>query len=78
MNHSKNPLHGIKLADVLTTLVDKYGWQELAKKVNINCFDHEPSIKSCLKFLRQVKYEWARLKVENVYIELKESEKEKE
>ena len=65
---ANNPLHGIKLADILESLVEKYGWKELGLKININCFNNDPSIKSCLKFLR--KTPWARDKVENLYIRM--------
>lgn len=68
---SNNPLHGITLEKLLTELVDCYGWDELARRINIRCFANDPSIKSCLKFLR--KTAWARQKVENLY--LKGSEK---
>ena len=61
-----NPLHGVKLADVMEFLVDKYGWKELALKININCFKSNPTIKSCLKFLRRT--QWARDKVEALYL----------
>ncbi len=64
-----NPLHGVKLADVMEFLVDRYGWKELALKININCFKSNPTIKSCLKFLR--KTEWARDKVEDLYLKTK-------
>ncbi len=64
--HSNNPLHGIKLKDMLHSLVEKYSWEELGTKININCFTSNPSIKSCLTFLR--KTPWARTKVENLYI----------
>ena len=63
---ANNPLHGIKLADMLETLVEKYGWEELGEKINIRCFTHDPSIKSSLKFLR--KTPWAREKVEQLYL----------
>ena len=63
-----NPLHGVKLINILELLVEHYGWEQLAMKVNINCFKKDPSIKSCLKFLR--KTQWARDKVEQLYIEL--------
>jgi len=63
-----NPLHGVKLANILELLVEHYGWEQLAMKININCFKKDPSIKSCLKFLRKTK--WARDKVEQLYIEL--------
>ena len=61
-----NPLHGIKLVDILDYLVLKYGWEELGKTINIRCFTHDPSIKSSLKFLR--KTPWAREKVEQLYL----------
>ena len=63
-----NPLHGVKLINILELLVEHYGWEHLAMKININCFKKDPSIKSCLKFLR--KTQWARDKVEQLYIEL--------
>lgn len=61
-----NPLHGITLEKILTELVEYYGWQELGSRITINCFTHDPSIKSSLNFLR--KTEWARKKVENLYV----------
>jgi uncharacterized protein (DUF2132 family) len=63
-----NPLHGVKLADIVERLVDEYGWEELGMKINIRCFNFDPSIKSSLKFLR--KTPWAREKVEQLYIKL--------
>jgi len=65
-NKSNDPLHGVKLADILETLVEKYGWEKMAKQVNINCFKNEPSIKSSLTFLR--KTPWAREQVEKFYL----------
>lgn len=62
-----NPLHGVKLLNVLEFLVEYYGWERLAMKVNINCFKSDPTIKSSLKFLR--KTQWARDKVEKLYLE---------
>ena len=61
-----NPLHGIKLVDILNHLVDIYSWEELADKININCFKSNPSIKSSLTFLRRTP--WAREKVEQLYL----------
>lgn len=61
-----NPLHGVKLVDMLEHLVDQYGWDELGDRISIRCFKYDPSIKSCLKFLR--KTPWARTKVENLYL----------
>lgn len=67
MDDNKN-LHGIKLITILEFLVEHYGWEELAAKININCFKNNPSIESSLKFLR--KTQWARDKVEQLYIKL--------
>ena len=75
---SNDPLHGVKLVDILEQLVDAYDWPELARQINIRCFNNQPSIKSCLKFLRRTP--WARHKVEQLYLhllELHESRKEK-
>jgi uncharacterized protein (DUF2132 family) len=63
-----NPLHGITLKHIVTALEEHYGWAELAKQIPINCFAHDPSIKSSLTFLR--KTPWAREKVEALYIQL--------
>jgi uncharacterized protein (DUF2132 family) len=51
---------------MLTRLVERYGWAELAKRIPIRCFYHEPSIKSSLKFLRRTP--WARQSVEDLYL----------
>ncbi|WP_139539889.1 VF530 family DNA-binding protein [Klebsiella spallanzanii] len=67
MQHAKDPLHGITLEALLNALVAKYGWAELAKRININCFKSDPSIKSSLKFLRRTP--WARKEVEELYID---------
>jgi uncharacterized protein (DUF2132 family) len=61
-----NPLHGVTLEMVVRNLVDHYGWDGLAQRIDINCFKSDPSIKSSLKFLR--KTQWARDKVESLYI----------
>ncbi|MFT6845047.1 MAG: hypothetical protein ACJAUV_001237 [Flavobacteriales bacterium] len=61
-----NPLHGVKLADIMDYLVTYYGWEELGSIINIGCFNNNPSLKSSLKFLRKTM--WAREKVENLYL----------
>lgn len=62
----QDPLHGITLKMVLTQLEQKYGWEELGKRITIKCFTNDPSINSSLKFLR--KTPWARDKVETLYL----------
>jgi uncharacterized protein (DUF2132 family) len=64
--NKKNPLHGIKLQEILESLVERYGFQGLSERVNVRCFLINPTISSCLKFLR--KTPWARTKVEELYI----------
>ncbi len=61
-----NPLHGKTLEAILVFLVDRYGWEDSGEIININCFRFDPSIKSCLTFLR--KTPWARKKVEDLYL----------
>ena len=64
-----NPLHGVKLVEILDYLVDFYGWEILGQRIDINCFNSNPSIKSSLKFLRRT--QWARDKVEQLYLDTK-------
>lgn len=61
-----NPLHGLTLETILNELVATYGWDELGRRVDIRCFNHEPSIASSLKFLRRTP--WAREQVESLYL----------
>lgn len=67
MQRSNDPLHGITLQKIVEQLVEFYGFATLAELININCFRDNPSVKSSLTFLR--KTEWARKKVEALYIE---------
>ncbi|HAZ54788.1 MAG TPA: DUF2132 domain-containing protein [Franconibacter helveticus] len=68
MHASKDPLHGVTLEALVTALVNRYGWEELARRININCFKNDPSVKSSLKFLRRTP--WARKEVEALYIDM--------
>jgi len=69
---ANDPLHGITLEKLLTALVEHYGWEELGRRIDIRCFNFDPSLSSSLKFLR--KTPWARTKVEALYVEFKRSE----
>ena len=51
-----NPLHGITLQMMLEHLVRTYGWEEMDRRVRINCF-HDNR-----------KTDWARKKVEELYL----------
>ena len=62
----RNPLHGVTLEAIVRALEAHYGWEELARKIPIRCFSHDPSVNSSLKFLR--KTPWAREKVESLYL----------
>ena len=67
MDQKNNPLHGKRLDDIIEALVLYYGgWEGLGREINIKCFNENPSLKSSLKFLR--KTDWARTKVEELYI----------
>lgn len=61
-----NHLQNMTLEKILEFLVAEYGWEALAEDIRINCFTHDPSIKSSLVFLRRTP--WARKKVEELYV----------
>lgn len=63
-----NPLHGVKLEQIVTELQERYGWEYMGYNINIRCFKENPSVKSSLKFLRRTP--WARAKVEAMYLEM--------
>ena len=63
---ANNPLHGITLKMIITSLVAHYGWQRLGEKIPLACFTKNPTINSSLKLLRR--NQWARQKVENLYL----------
>lgn len=60
----------MKLAQILERLVEHYGWEYLAERVNIRCFRYNPTMKSSLGFLRKMR--WAREHVEDIYLEMLE------
>ncbi|MEZ4318603.1 MAG: VF530 family protein [Myxococcota bacterium] len=62
----RNPLHGITLKTILEELVARHGFPALAEKIDIRCFQNDPSVASSLKFLRRTP--WAREKVERLYL----------
>ena len=61
-------MEGVTLEQILTELHAKYGWESLAEKIRIRCFQENPSVMSSLKFLRRTP--WARTKVERLYVKL--------
>lgn len=68
-----NPLHGIKLEQIITDLEVHYGWEYMGHQINIRCFTQDPSVKSSLKFLRRTP--WARTKVERMYLNMLKNRK---
>jgi hypothetical protein len=68
-----DPLHGVTLEHILTTLVEHYEWSGLAERIDIRCFKSDPSIKSSLTFLRRTP--WAREKVERLYVKLQRTKR---
>jgi uncharacterized protein (DUF2132 family) len=63
-----NPLHGIKLKQIVEDLVKYYGWEQLSYHIDINCFKNDPSVKSSLVFLRR--HQWARDEVEALWVDV--------
>lgn len=61
-----SPLHGLSAETMLTELVEFYGWKVLDAAIDLKCFRIQPTIPSCLTFLK--KAEWARNRVEDFYL----------
>lgn len=68
----RDPLHGVTLQYIVQHLHDEYGWDELARRIPVKCFQSNPSVTSSLKFLR--KTPWAREQVETEYVRLSRRE----
>ena len=66
IDYKNNPLHGVSLKQVVTEIVNHYGYELLYAYLNINCFKTNPSIDASVKFLK--KTDWAREKVEGFYL----------
>lgn len=64
---SRDPLHGITLETIVRELQARHGWEEMARRLPVRCFQFDPSVKSSLTFLRRTP--WARQKLEAWYIE---------
>jgi uncharacterized protein (DUF2132 family) len=63
-----NPLHGVTLEMMLRQMIDRFGWDGLARDIPIKCFTVDPSLTSALKYLRKAPR--ARQKVEKIYLRL--------
>lgn len=66
IDYKNNPLHGVSLKQLLTEIVEHYGYDLLYAYLRINCFDKKASIDSAIKFLK--KTDWARERVEAFYL----------
>jgi uncharacterized protein (DUF2132 family) len=66
---SSDPLHGVTLERIVTELSAHFGWEEMARRVPVRCFQFDPSVKSSLTFLR--KTPWARAKIEDMFVRWK-------
>ena len=66
MSTANDPLHGLTLEAIVSALAGYFGWEELGQRIEIRCFQSDPSVASSLKFLR--KTPWARAKVESLYL----------
>ena len=75
-DNQNNPFQGVTLLAIVTYLVKVHGWVELARRIPINSFQKNPSMKSSLTFLRRTS--WAREKMEDLYLETKRREKDTE
>jgi DNA-binding protein VF530 len=69
-----DPMQGMKLEAILHELVGYFGWEEMGYRINIRCFNEDPSIGSSLKFLR--KTPWARTKVDNLFLSMRAEQAE--
>ena len=63
---ARDPLHGVTLEAILLRLVAEHGWEEMGRRIEIRCFQSDPSVRSSLTFLRRTP--WARKKVEEWYV----------
>ena len=63
---ARDPLHGVTLEAIVNRLLATYGWEEMARRIEIRCFRENPSVRSSLTFLRRTP--WARKRVEEWYV----------
>ena len=67
MEKAHDLTHGVTLEKMLEFLVEHCGWEEMAGRIHVRCFQNDPNMKSSLHFLRRTP--WARKKVEALYLE---------
>ena len=64
-------LTGVTMKIMLEHLETSIGFDGLFEETNLRCFSVKPSVNSSLKVLRQLPLEWARKKIEYLYIQSK-------
>jgi DNA-binding protein VF530 len=64
-------LTGVTMKLMLEHLESSIGFDGLFEETNLRCFSVKPSVNSSLKVLRQLPLEWARKKIEYLYIQSK-------
>ena len=64
-------LTGVTMKLMLEHLETSIGFDGLFEETNLRCFSEKPSVNSSLKVLRQLPLEWARKKIEYLYIQSK-------
>jgi DNA-binding protein VF530 len=64
-------LTGVTMKLMLEHLETSIGFDGLFEETNLRCFSVKPSVNSSLKVLRQLPLEWARKKIEYLYIQSK-------
>ena len=65
-NSTPAALEGITLNAIVTTLVERIGWEAMGRELPVRCFLIDPSIKSSLTFLRRTP--WARKRIKELYL----------
>jgi hypothetical protein len=67
-NNKKINITNITLEKMLTNILEKKNFDYLYQETNLRFFKTDPSLKSSLKALRKQDMEWARKKIEFLYI----------
>ena len=62
------PREGVKLKDMVEALERRIGFAAIYERTGVRVFDQQPSVSSALKVLRAPGNEWARSKVEKLYL----------
>lgn len=68
-------LNGVTLKSMVQYLVEILGYEKMFMDTNLRCFTVKPTLTSSLKALRKPDMDWARMRVESLYIQTKKSER---